>query len=655
MPLELRRAFVSLALIVVAVAVVWAAQFDAMPPAEFRFQNGTDPKTLDPHRATGQPESRILFNIFTGLLEALPDGPPDAETGVQPMSAQPGIASSYEVSPDNMTYTFHLRPDVKWSDGVPITSADFLWSWTRMLHPETACEYNFQLFSVPHGEAYATGAVEVGDRVEVELFDRPTEAETGIPNVQNFPRGTVIYGTLKSVEQPVAPEIPDDASKEMISKMTADWQKQFVVTVDVARSNGDEVLWDDVTETRTFAVDVSSPLADSDTTRMHAVLVAFDKLGGLETPDPQTFIVHLKDPLPYFPYLVTYYPLYPVPKHCINEYGKPMWTRPENIVTCGPYKIGARMLRDRVRLVKDPMWYDADQVTVETIDAMSIESQNTALNMYTTGELDWVTDPPVTLMDELKDRDDFIAAPYMSVYYYELNTKRPPLDDVRVRKALSMAINREQIVREVTKGGQTPAYSLVPPGIVGYTPPKGNQGSIEEAKRLLAEAGYPGGRGIPKFTILYNTSESHRSIAEVIQQQWQNNLNVKADLQNMEWGSFLDKRQQHRFDVARAGWIADYPDPNTFLDLFLTESVQNNTSFDNPRFNELLSQAASEGDSTKRLALLAEAETIWADEVPAIPLYWYVSLNMVKPHVSGFFATPQDTHPFQLLRLETPQ
>jgi oligopeptide transport system substrate-binding protein len=360
----------------------------------------------------------------------------------------------------------------------------------------------------------------------------------------------------------------------------------------------------------------------------------------------------LRDPLPYFPYLASYYPLYPVPRHCIEKYGKPMWTRPENIVTCGPYKVGMRLLRDRVRLVKDELWYDADITSINTIDAMSIESQNTALNMYETGELDWVTDPPVTLIEELKKRDDYSGTPYLSVYYYELNTKRPPLNDVRVRKALSMAINREQIVREVTKAGQQPAFALVPPGIAGYSAAEGNEGSLERAKELLTEAGYPGGRGIPKFTILYNTSESHRSIAEVIQQQWQNNLNVKADLQNMEWGSFLDKRQQQKYDISRAAWSADYPDPNTFLDLFLTSSPQNNTGWSNAKYDELLSAAASESDKAKRMELLAEAEAIWADELPAIPIYYYVGLNIIKPYVKGLFPTPQDTHPFQLIRLE---
>jgi len=652
MPLQLRRAFMILAVVVVGLAVVWAARFDAMPPAEFRFQNGTDPKTLDPHRATGQPESRLLFNLFSGLLQLLPEGPPDPETGVQPMTPHPALATSYDVSPDNKTYTFHLRDDAVWSDGVPIAAEDFIWSWTRMLHPETACEYNFQLFSVPYAEEYANSVVEAGDRVEVELWDRPGEGAGSEPNYQNFPRGTLRYGTLTEITKPPEPVIPEDANKLARAKIMADWQSQWVYAVDVAAVRDGEPVWDEVTGTQSFCRDPASPVATPETVQTHGVLVAFNKLGGIEAPDPYTFIVHLEDPLPYFPYLATYYPLFPVPRHVIEEHGKPMWTRPENIVSNGPYKVGLRKLRDRVRLVKNETWYDADMVQIESIDAMSIEGQNTALNMYTTGQLDWVTDPPGSLIEELKKRDDCIIAPQLSLYYYELNTARPPLDDVRVRRALAMAIDRDQIVREVTRAGQTPAYRVVPPGIQGYQPPPGMEGSLEEARALLTEAGFPGGRGIPKFTILYNTSEGHRAIAEVIQQQWQNNLNVKVDLQNMEWGSFLDKRQQKRFDISRAGWIADYPDPNTFLDLWLTDGPQNNTNWSNPDFDRLLAEAASESDPEERMQLLAQAEAIWVDEVPAIPIYFYVGLNMVKPHVKGFFPTPQDIHPFHLLRLE---
>ncbi len=658
MPPELRRAFVILALLVMGVAVVWATQFDSMPPAEFSIQNGTDPKTLDPHRATGQPESRILFGIFSGLLQMLPEGDPDPVTGLQPLSPQPAVAESYEVAEDKRTYTFHLRKDAMWSDGVPITSADFAWSWTRMLHPATACEYNFQLFSVPYAQEFNSGVVGIGDRCEVELFDRPhpdgtTEADTGEYSFQNFPRGTMLYGILREIRKPPEPEFDAAVDQDDREEAILDWQETWVYVLDIAdEAETGEVDWDGPTTTQSFTVNPQSPLAEPDTRRVHTVLVAFDKLGGMETPDPHTFVVHLKDPLPYFPSLTAYYPLFPVPRHCIEKYGMPMWTKAENIVSNGAYNVSLRRLRDRVRLAKNPKWFKADETSIETIDCLSTEGHNTALNMYVTGQIDWVTDPPVALMETLRKRDDFYSAPMLSVYFYRLNTTRKPLDNPLVRKAIALAIDRKQIVEQVTKAGQVPAFALVPPGIAGYESPPGFQPDVAEAKRLLAEAGYPGGRGLPKVSVLYNTSEAHRSIAEVIQQQLQNNLNIKVELQNMEWGTFLDKISQLDYDVARSAWVGDYADPNTFLDLWVGGGAQNSTGWANADFDRLLKEAAAESDAEKRMQLLADAEAIWIDEMPVIPLYFYVSVNLVKSHVKGFFPSLQDLHPLHLLSID---
>ncbi len=645
MPPAVRRAFLVAAAAVVVVAVAWAAQFDATPPAEFSFQNGTDPKTLDPHRATGQPESQILFNIFSGLLQMDPIGEPD-EHGSTPMGPRPAVAKSYDVSADRRTYTFHLRDDATWSDGVPITAADFVWSWSRMLHPATACEYNFQLFALPHAEDYSNALVEKGSRVEVELWNRPGESPTGQANIQNYPRGTIRYGRLIDVLDADGQSVFEDESK--VSGLEMDWT--YVVDTLQNVSETGPIDWDGLATRQTY-----SALPAAGENRTHGVLVAFDRLGAMQTPDEHTLIVNLKDPLPYFPSLVAYYPLFPVPRHVVEKHGKPLWTKPENIVSNGPYLVGDRKLRDRVHLVKNETWYDADSVSLKTIDAISIEGQNTALNMYETGQIDWVTDPPGALIEELKVRDDFVSAPQLTVYFYRINTTRPPMNDVRVRRAIAMAINRVQIVEQVTRAGQIPAYSIVPPGIAGYESPPGFQPDLAEAARLLAEAGYPGGRGMPPIFLLYNTSEGHRAIAEVIQQQLQNNLNVRIQLQNMEWGSYLDKVTQMDYDIARAGWVGDYMDPNTFLDLWVSGGPQNNTGWTNPAYDKLIADAAAEGDARTRMEYLTQAEQIWIDEMPVIPIYFYMSINLIKPDVRGFFANAQDLHPLRLLRIDGPK
>ena len=652
MPPQVRRAFLLVAALMVVCAVAWASFFKALEPADFSLQSGTDPKTLDPARATGNIESRLIFAMFNGLLQMLPEGEPDPVTGLQPMSAQPAVAKSYDVTDEGRTYTFHLRDDAVWTDGTPVTSHDFAWSWLRMLHPGTACEYTFQLYGVPYAEQFTSGKVNVGDKVEIELWDRPLDTDQE-PSIQSFPRGTMRYGTLREIAKPPEPKPDKDASEKEIEEALTDWQETWVYHIDVANENPDGTVdWDGDTEQQTFAYNLESSEAKPDTQRTHAVMVAFGKLGGMETPDDKTFVVHLKDPIPYFPNLCAYYPTFPVNRKCIETHGTPLWTKAENIVSNGPYTLSKRLLRDRLRLIKNQSYFNINPKGFNTVDFLSMEGQNTALNMYETGQLHWVTDPPTALLEEIKKRDDFVSAPQLSIYYYQINVKRKPLDDVRIRRALAMAIDRKQIVEQVTKAGQIPAFTIVPPGLAGYQSPPGFKPDLDEAKRLLVEAGYPGGRGIPKMTILYNTTEGHRAIAEVIQQQLQNNLNVKVDLQNMEWGSYLDKRKQKDYEIARAGWIADYPDPNTFLDMWVTDGPQNDTNWSNKEYDALIYGAASESDPVKRLQMLSKAEQIFVDEMPVIPIYFYTSLNMVKTNVEGFFPSAQDLHPLQLLNFK---
>jgi len=191
--------------------------------------------------------------------------------------------------------------------------------------------------------------------------------------------------------------------------------------------------------------------------------------------------------------------------------------------------------------------------------------------MYLNGELDILNTVPTERIDEMKTRDDYHQVPEFATYYYIINVKaNKALADVRVRKALAMAIDREYIVNYITKSGQIPAYSFVPEGLTGYKGPKFDKGDLDTARKLLAEAGYPNGKGFPKITILYNTSEGHRKIAEAIQQMWSKELGIKVELLNQEWKVYLDSRDNHQFDVARAGWIGDYLDPKTFLDMFIT-------------------------------------------------------------------------------------
>jgi oligopeptide transport system substrate-binding protein len=631
-------------------AVIWAARMDHIPPADFSLQNGTDPRTLDPHRATGQPESRIAFELFEGLLRMLPEGEPDPVTTLQALTPQPGMATSYDIAEDGKTYTFHLR-DARWTDGTPVTAHDFAWSWQRMLHPATACEYGYLINEVTLANEYHKGIVKVGDRVEVELWDRPGETMTSEPNVQHFPRGTMKYGTLRAIIKPDEPQLAESATKEERESAQLDWQESWIYEVDLVEPNSDGSMdWDSNAKPQKFSASSRVASADDTVEQTHGVMVDFKHLGGAQAIDDKTFVVRLNHSVPYFLNLVAYYPLFPVNRKCIETHGAPMWTKAENIVTNGPFKLAFRRLRDRIRVEKNLDYHAKDRGSMRTIDFVSLESQNTAMNMYETGQLQWVYDLPTSVLEELQDRDDFHSGPKLSVYFYKLNNDVPPLNDVRVRQAISMAIDRKQIVEEVTKAGEQPAYTVVPPGIAGYKGADGLGEDVQRARELLAEAGFPGGRGFPKMSLMYNTSERHRPIAEVIQQQLQNNLNIKLELKNMEWGSFVETVQQEKYEISRYGWVGDYPDPNTFLDLWVTDNPQSNTNWSNLEYDGLIKAASSELDPERRMELLRQAETILATELPIVPIFFYTSAEMAKTNVEGFAPSAQDLHPLSVLR-----
>ena len=373
---------------------------------------------------------------------------------------------------------------------------------------------------------------------------------------------------------------------------------------------------------------------------------------GVRAVDRRTLEVRLNAPTPYFLSLCTMPLFMPVNRKCIATHGN-HWTRPGKLVGNGPFKLVAHRLQLDLVMVKNPHYWDADRVKLETLHCISIDNSNTGLKMYHSGQSDWISNVPLPKQDILRERPDFYAAAFLSVYYYRFNVTKPPLDDHRVRKALAMAIDRKAICEQVLRAGQIPAHSFVPPGISRYRSQPYLEDDPEEAQRLLAEAGYLGGRGFPRLELLYNTSESHKAIAQVVQQMWKRDLGVNIELVNQEWKVYLSSVQQLNYDIARAGWIGDYVDPSTFLDLFVTGGGNNNTGWTNPRYDHLIAESSREGDPARRMDLFEECERLLiAEDTVIMPIYFYVNVNMLKPYVRGFYQNLLDMHPWKYVWID---
>jgi oligopeptide transport system substrate-binding protein len=495
--------------------------------------NGAEPETLDPALITGQPEGRIVNALFEGLLRFDKEGKPG-----------PGAAASWDLTPDQRTYTFHLRQGVCWSDGKPLLASDFVSSWRRTLDPSTASAYSYQLFVVDGAEEFA------------------------------------------------------------------------------AAPGGD-----------------------------------FSKVG-VSAPDDATLMVRLRRPVPYFLDLCAFPTLFPVRTDLISHYGDD-WVKPGNLVGNGAFVLKEWRLNDRVSLQRNPAYWDAASVSLRTVDLLPISKAHTAFNFYAAGQADLIMDKglaPPSLLDELKRRPDFHAAPFLGSYFLRFNCSKAPFSDPRVRRAFSLAIERRRITDKITRAGETPSVSFVPPGIRGYHPPEGLSENVTEARKLLAEAGYPKGRGFPLTNYLYSEGELNEGVAVELQSMWKEALGVTVQLARQEWKVYLNSLGSLDFGIARSSWVGDYPDPNTFLDLFLSGSGNNRTGWSSPKYDRLLTEAAAETDSDKRFSILADAESLLVrEELPIAPLFFYVGIQLYDgKRISGISGNLLDEHPLREMKLIQP-
>jgi oligopeptide transport system substrate-binding protein len=374
---------------------------------------------------------------------------------------------------------------------------------------------------------------------------------------------------------------------------------------------------------------------------------------GVQALDPHTLRVELIGPTPFFLDLCAFRTLYAVPRWWIEKHGD-RWLMEKPLPTSGQYTLDAWRIHDKIRIRKNPRHWDAGSAQNEVVDFLPIESASSALNLYETGQADVIIDKnliPGELMDVLSKRRDCHTFPYLGTYFYRYNITRKPFDDPRVRKALAMAVNKNLIVEKITKAGERPATNLTPPGTANYTAPQGIPYDLTAAKKLLAEAGYPDGKGFPAFEYLFNTSEQHKQIAVELQAMWEQ-LGIHMELRQTEWKVYLAAQSTLDFQTTRSSWIGDYNDPNTFLDMFMSNNGNNRTGWKNPRYDELVRKANSTLDKTERARLLAEAETILIrDDLPIVPLFFYVGINFFDPDkISGLYNNILDEHSIQTLR-----
>ncbi|ANZ87187.1 oligopeptide ABC transporter substrate-binding protein OppA [Citrobacter freundii] len=364
---------------------------------------------------------------------------------------------------------------------------------------------------------------------------------------------------------------------------------------------------------------------------------------GVKALDDHTFEVTLSEPVPYFYKLLVHSSVSPVPRAAVEKFGE-KWTQPANIITNGAYKLKDWVVNERIVLERNTNYWDNAKTVINQVTYLPISSEVTDVNRYRSGEIDMTyNNMPIELFQKLKKEipNEVHVDPYLCTYYYEINNQKAPFNDVRVRTALKLALDRDIIVNKVKNQGDLPAYSFTPPYTDGaklvepewfkWSQEKRN----EEAKKLLAEAGYTAEKPLT-FDLLYNTSDLHKKLAIAAASIWKKNLGANVRLENQEWKTFLDTRHQGNYDVSRAGWCADYNEPTSFLNMVLSDSSNNTVHYKSPAFDKLIADTLKVTDEAQRSELYSKAEQQLDKDSAIVPVYYYVNARLVKPWVGGY-------------------
>ncbi len=365
---------------------------------------------------------------------------------------------------------------------------------------------------------------------------------------------------------------------------------------------------------------------------------------GVKALDDRTLRVTLEKPTPYFLTLTAFHTYYPI--HRKTAAANDKWASdPKTLIGNGPFKVTGWIHNSKIEFAKNEHYWDAAKVKMAKMEFVLTDSATTELNMFENNQIDLGGNVPASDIPRLLKEGKLRFEPLLATYFFSFNVTKPPFDNVKVRKAFALAIDRGAIVQNVTRGGQKPALAWVPPGLADAAPGTDFRkaggdffadNDVAAAKRLLAEAGYPDGKGLPPVTLIYNTSEGHKAIAESVQEMWRKNLGANVQLANQEWKVFINARAKGDYQVARHGWTGDYLDPMTFLDMFVSDSGTNDSQYKKPAFDDLIKRAKETNDQGLRMRLMHEAEKIFMDDAVIAPVYYYTNAVLVKPNVKGY-------------------
>lgn len=435
--------------------------------------------------------------------------------------------------------------------------------------------------------------------------------------------------------------------------VSSDGLKYTIKLKDTKFSNGDPLTADDFKASWLHALD---PAAAS----TYAYQLFYIKNGeaynagkakaedvGIKVVDPKTLEITLEAPTPYFKSLLAFPTYFPVDQK-VAKANKNWNTDASTFVGNGPFMMKSWSHNDKMVLVKNPNYWDAANVKLSELTFNLVEDGKAAITAFEAGQLDGTDNLVPEDIVRFKKSGTLKQAPMLGTYYYRINTTKKPLNDPRVRQALSIALKRQDLVDNVFKGGQTPAYAFVPGGVPDATPAKDFRSTggnyitedIAKAKQLLADAGYPDGKGFPTLTLLYNTNGTHQIPAQAIQDYWQKNLGINVKLLGQEWKVYLRTQESLQYDISRAGWIGDYVDPMTFMDMFVTNGGQNQTGWSNAQYDQDIATAKKSGDQAVRMQAMHDAEKILMTEMPIIPIYYYVQNYVLKDNIKGVIVSP---------------